>query len=601
MILLALLALAPVETVWLKAPAASAAIANIRPHVHSVEAQATEVVVRSAGLALDYLGPLQNVPKPPQRINAYEFRFPRAPRPAPVRAHLPAGVIGAFVNGVPIYNPFEASSYRGQNLWHYDTIRPPSADGLIEKLILAGDRHSPIIGFALDGYPIYGPWALAGGSLRRMRSSYRLRQIDRREVWPGGLKLAPGQEGPPVHAEYPLGTFVEDYEFAPGSGDLDECNGRFAVTPEYPQGTYAYFLATDAAGAKAFPYLLAHEYHGEFGHRKPLSPGAQTLRFAAPPRIGAGGPVRFHWEVIAQGRRQRYLEHVHERPMHVLIVSDDLAEFDHVHPEVTSDNRWELTHRFPTAGRYSLYVDYAPPGGVPRVERFSVLVHGARTPSPPSGTGGVRVELTNTNLTSGRDVELQFRVSGNTAQLEPYLGAWAHVMIAEEGLRSFVHAHPLESGVKTTEVHTHGAEALGPPPETVRVLASFPRPGAYKIWVQMQVAGEPRTWPIEVRVAPASLLSKQTSAIPPGAIVVKIDGQGFTPLRIQAPAGRPFQLAFVRSGEPNCGGRVAIAALGVEREVPLGGVTIVALPPQAAGEFFLTCGMGMYRGAIVVR
>ena len=85
-----------------------------------------------------------------------------------------------------------------------------------------------------------------------MRSSYRLHT--ERTCWPDGTVLAPGQMAR-VTAEFPLGTFAEDYEYAAGWGDLDQYNGRFARTPEYPEGTYAYFLTSDAAERLAFPYL----------------------------------------------------------------------------------------------------------------------------------------------------------------------------------------------------------------------------------------------------------------------------------------------------------------------------------------------------------
>src|SRR6185369_14744168 len=150
------------------------------------------------------------------------------------------------------------------------------APGLIEGLIPDRGRHSPIIGFALDGYPIYGPWGYtATGELRRMRSSYRLRRTTARDRWPDGTLLAPGQSGPPLDATYPLGTFVEDYEYREGSGDLDVYNGRFAKTPEYPQGTYAYFLATGDDGKLAFPYLLAHEFYGRY----PLAAPDHRMKF----------------------------------------------------------------------------------------------------------------------------------------------------------------------------------------------------------------------------------------------------------------------------------------------------------------------------------
>ena len=88
--------------------------------------------------------------------------------------------------------------------------------------------HSPIIGWAYDGNPIYGPYGYArkdGGTVQIMRSGYSLKTTR--------------ENGPPI-STFPLGFFVEDYEYL-GDGDLDENNGRYCVTPDYPTGTYAYF------------------------------------------------------------------------------------------------------------------------------------------------------------------------------------------------------------------------------------------------------------------------------------------------------------------------------------------------------------------------
>ncbi len=96
-------------------------------------------------------------------------------------------------------------------------------------------------GYAADGFPIYSQWGYsapkaAGSPLKKLRSSYQLRTGER----PGG-ELGPG--GP-----YD-GTFDQDWEYVAGSRDLDQCNARFSITPEYPQGTYHYVI-TDT-----FPFI----------------------------------------------------------------------------------------------------------------------------------------------------------------------------------------------------------------------------------------------------------------------------------------------------------------------------------------------------------
>jgi len=140
-------------------------------------------------------------------------------------------------------------------------------------------RHSPILGWAFDGNPIYGPYGYsdptdAQSGLRRMESSFRLRDITERTTLPDwalpfhedvSQQLDEDQYGPAIDRYFPLGRYLEDFEFVEGMGDLDAYNGRFAVTPEYPDGTYAYFMTLDESGTPAFPYIIGAQYYGEVG------------------------------------------------------------------------------------------------------------------------------------------------------------------------------------------------------------------------------------------------------------------------------------------------------------------------------------------------
>lgn len=140
----------------------------------------------------------------------------------------------------------------------------------------SGWKHSPILGWALDGYPIYGPYGYsdptkATSPVKRITTGFRLRSIAARTSLPDwslpnhtgiSQQLASTQNGPAISTLYPLGRYLEDFEWATGVGDLDQYNGRTTVTPEYPNGTYAYFVTLDANGAPAFPYVIAGQYYG---------------------------------------------------------------------------------------------------------------------------------------------------------------------------------------------------------------------------------------------------------------------------------------------------------------------------------------------------
>ena len=111
--------------------------------------------------------------------------------------------------------------------------------------------HSPILGFAYDGNPIYGPYGYdpyAGGLVRQVKTGYILNP-----------DLTSGKRPP----SYPSGYFTNDYVFT-GTGDLDEYNGRFCITPQYPDGVYAYFVSVniDSSGTAQpqYPYIVGDKF-----------------------------------------------------------------------------------------------------------------------------------------------------------------------------------------------------------------------------------------------------------------------------------------------------------------------------------------------------
>ncbi len=172
-------------------------------------------------------------------------------------------------------------------------ISRSSRTGQTYAEMTSGWHHSPILGWAIDGYPIYGPYGYSGAAdpttaIKRIQSGYRLRSITNRTTLPDwSLPNHPGvpqnldsaRYGPAVSTQYPLGRYVEDYEWVSGQGDLDQYNGRLAVTPEYPQGTYAYYTTLDAKGGPAFPYILAGQFRGTASGSFSMSVTATTADY----------------------------------------------------------------------------------------------------------------------------------------------------------------------------------------------------------------------------------------------------------------------------------------------------------------------------------
>lgn len=563
------------------------------------------------------LGPLEARPEDGNTgIRRFTYRIPRQPRPAAIPVAIPLGIIGTFLNGVPIYNLAGVLSWHDQNLWHVDAIAQHKAPlpPLLQSLMESRRTHSPLIGFALDGYPIYGPWGWdEKKAVRRFRSSWRLRPNGPRRKLPSGEDLTPAQEGPPVNEEFPNGMFLEDYEYVKGHGDLDEHNGRFARTPDFPDGTYAYFLSTREDGTLAYPYLIGPSYRGEFDPGdhldwRPLS-SSQGLRLLA-----KGGPWRTGESVaFALDSPWSVLERVHEKEMHVLVISEDLATFSHIHPDPLTRRFFAGTHVFPHAGTYWIYADHTPPGQTQTIAKFRVTVAGPvhpRTELPDTGTREVTLQGVRATLTTkgrheaGQDISFTFRLTdaatGNAiTDLQPYLGAWGHILFVRKEGDEVIHAHPLSTNEVPLSPWVHSHAIPGPSPAEVETVTGFRKPGLYKFWLQVQRNGTVLTFPFTARIAPQRGVP-QVNVIP-NAQMISVSGAGFVPARITTAQNKPIRLVFQRLDAQNCASRVIFPALGVDRELPVGKRVLIELAPQPSGELAFQCGMGMYRGSLVVR
>ncbi len=108
------------------------------------------------------------------------------------------------------------------------------------------NTHSPIVGWSYDGNPIYGPYGQFGSQIQRIRSSYSL-NIE------SNLLLRP---------DFDEGFFIQDYKFDRAIGDLDEYNGRFCRTPEFPNGVYAYFstINSETISKPEYPYVVGPQF-----------------------------------------------------------------------------------------------------------------------------------------------------------------------------------------------------------------------------------------------------------------------------------------------------------------------------------------------------
>ncbi len=236
---------------------------HVPPEVSIASAEGKRVV-RANGIPGHAVGDFPNRHDPvPLRPQRHRLEMPIAPVAADEPVPIAMWLFGIAVNGIPFdpSGPFWDADARSG--WQFEVLHPANAvalgidanrahtqgrgsyhyhglpTGLLWALTVASPDHPMhLLGYAADGFPIYGPDCPGEPTdlrspTRRLRSSYRLRSGKRKD-------------GPKGRFD---GIFVEDFEYLPEHGDLDECNGRTGPTPEFPDGTY-YYVLTDA-----FPFV----------------------------------------------------------------------------------------------------------------------------------------------------------------------------------------------------------------------------------------------------------------------------------------------------------------------------------------------------------
>ena len=189
----------------------------------------------------------------------YHVRMPVNPTPSHGRSEARGYTFGVAVNGV-MFDPGTAELWNGDRRWAYEALTGMMASrgsmgvdenlahvqpngayhyhglpmGLLERLHYR--NKMTLVGYAADGYPIYGPYAYSNAedpssSIKELKSGYRLKD---------GFR-ASGKDGPGGAYD---GSFSQDYEWVSGIGDLDAFSGRTGVTPEFPHGTFYYVLTS---------------------------------------------------------------------------------------------------------------------------------------------------------------------------------------------------------------------------------------------------------------------------------------------------------------------------------------------------------------------
>ncbi len=340
----------------------------------------------------------------------------------------------AYVNEGPTFDPAYAHQ-QNTGVYHYhadpialryllgDHVTYNSSTRTYSESTAAVTQHSPIIGWVGDGYPLYGPYGYSSpmdpnSGVRRMVSGYQLRNGDMgtdnltvtgRETIPAWAQrlydTGADHTGPAVSGSYPLGRYMEDNDYLGDvikSGttyyqqgvdfDLDEYNGRYCVTPDFPGGTYAYFTAISSTAAPVFPYNIGHGYYGNpTGGSVSSATESVTTTYggvtgfqetANPPAVNTNtGDVTITWSSIEGGSYQ--VQAAPDMATWTTLTGSEAAATDAVQTSYV-DAGAANTHskRFYEITRTAL-ASYDP-----------VTIQGISSISPTSGDAGSAVTLT---------------------------------------------------------------------------------------------------------------------------------------------------------------------------------------------------------------
>lgn len=225
--------------------------------------------------------------------------------------------------------------------------------------------------------------------------------------------------------------------------------------------------------------------HGETmvahaGMKKSIDVHTFTVRFDHPPVVaGTETELSFTITDVSTGTTVKDLEIMHERPMHLILVRDDLNHFDHIHPTLEGEE-WAVQYTFTAGGHYRIWIDFMK--GMPHLVDFDVMIDGPADAEEPDRLEGLQVEME-------RDgTRFQFAVKdvrGKHVPLtESFLGAAAHLVTIDAPLEDFGHAH---------DEDLDGDHLLTFTP-------TFSTTGPHRGWLQFSYQGKDRTAPFSFSV-----------------------------------------------------------------------------------------------------
>ncbi len=397
--------------------------------VHEVSTTDSYVYIRTTGLGFHTMGPwylnqaktslFPNFPTNQAAI----FKIPRTPGTiVSSKTATGLGTIGYFVDGIAMFDSRDAFSYstsnatdatpingiQGAGVWNRDAYinekvtfdaanahqagsnhhyhaNPPALRHLLgdsvsydadsnrySEQVGGNGQHSPIIGWVVDGLPIYGPYGYSDpldpdSGIRRMITGYQKRDgsngsvnlnatgrttlpqwVVRNDAGTSSTNLAANRHGPNVSSTYTLGHYLEDYAYKGDLGltlgidfDLNEYNVRYCVTPDFPEGTWAYFTCIEEDGTPTYPYNIARYYFAPVqGGSASSIPAKAEIVYKGGPEVA---PKLQNSQVDTENGMISLVWSGAEGGSYVVKESTDLKEWIQISPPIAVDEKQEAS------------------------------------------------------------------------------------------------------------------------------------------------------------------------------------------------------------------------------------------------------------------
>jgi hypothetical protein len=327
-------------------------------------------------------------------------------------------------------------------------------------------------------------------------------------------------------------TSLLGLSFLGGALFISGCNQTTETTASTNTITVAQDAPQGSSKDESATKTGADHDHGSAAAEMEAHTHSTKLLFAATPgEIPVGKPATWTLQIndAKTGAPVKDFSVVHDKLMHLIVVSRDLKWFNHIHPEYKGNGTFKVTTTLPRAGSYKLYADYTPKGKTQEVAPHEFATVGTAVSSTnasltpdkmngawmtkkvmahpegePEAKGGAMYEVALMPMPfpakAGAETMLHFQVRDAKGvpvkDLQPYLGAMGHAVILSNDTKQYLHSHPMEGGVKhdmskmgdmSQMKHSAPPKSGGP---DVMFHTNMPAAGNYKAWGQFMHKGK---------------------------------------------------------------------------------------------------------------